>query len=340
MKEIRNIVDLYDRLRADGTACALATLVSVEGSAYRRIGARLLVAADGRYTGGISGGCLEGDALRRAQQAIYNCRPSKRTYDTLAGEDREIGVGLGCNGRIDVLFVPLNYADPANQVELLRARMNTRRPILLRQVISEGELTGQINEIAANDSFPAHGRSTLVDESGEEILYEVLKPELHLIVVGDNYDILPIVTSAHHLGWRITVIGTRRKFTPAVADTADRILDYEQVKQLSIDEWCAVACMSHDYLRDIEMVRHFLPLSPAYLGILGPRKRSKKMHVELLDDGLDLLGYTRLHTPIGLNIGAETPEEIAAAVVAEVISVFRGRDGLPLRSKPGTIHDR
>ncbi|THH41695.1 XdhC family protein [Neolewinella litorea] len=349
MKEIRNIIALYDDLTAAGTPSALATVVSVEGSSYRRIGARLLVGADGRYTGGISGGCLEGDALRRAQRAIHQARPSKRVYDTLDGEDREIGIGLGCNGRIDVLFVPLDVEDPSNQIEVLRARTGIREPKVLVQTVSAppGEtLDGRLREVPDDTVALPGGRSVIREETDAEgrrwqRLYERLHPELHLIVVGDNYDILPLVTTARHLGWRSSVIGTRRKFTAELAAVADALCDYGQAGDLPVDDYTAVACMSHDYVRDQEMLQVFLPKSPRYLGLLGPRKRTVKMDAELREaTGLDLMGYGRLFSPIGLDIGAETPEEISVAVVAEIIRVFRERPGTSLKHKPGTIHAR
>ena len=349
MKEIRNIVALYDRFRATGTACALATVVHIEGSSYRRIGARLLVGSDGRYTGGISGGCLEGDALRRAQRAIHAGAPSKRVYDTLEGEDREIGIGLGCNGRIEVLFVPLDFTDAANQVEVLRERVGTRQPLLLVQTVTvpAGQsLTGALRELPFGAVQLTDGRSevrTVRNEAGQisEQLFEVVRPELRLIVVGDNYDVLPMVTTAHYLGWRIQVVGLKRKFSTALAALVDGLYDYSEAQQLRVDDWTAVACMSHDFVRDRAMVEHFLPQSPVYFGLLGPRKRALKMDAELRGDtDLRLLDYENLYTPIGLDIGAETPEEIAAAVVAEIIAVFRGRVGESLRERAGTIHAR
>ena len=349
MKEIRNIVALYDHFRATGTVCALATVVRVDGSSYRRIGARLLVGADGRYTGGISGGCLEGDALRRAQRAIHAGAPSKRVYDTLEGEDREIGIGLGCNGRIEVLFLPLDFANPSNQVEVLRQRMSTRQPRLLVQTVTAPagqSLTGELREVPFGSVELRQGCSevkTLTDDDGYTVdrLFEVLRPELRLIVVGDNYDVLPMVTAAHYLGWRIQVIGLKRKFSTTLAALVDGLYDYSEVEQLRVDNWTAVACMSHDFVRDRAMVEHFLPQAPSYLGLLGPRKRALKMDAELRGDtDLRLLDYENLYTPIGLDIGAETPEEIAAAVVAEIIAVFRGRVGESLRERGGTIHAR
>lgn len=362
MKEIRQIITLYDQLNEEGVAAALAVVVEVEQSSYRRVGARLLVGADGRYIGGISGGCLEGDALRRARTAILSDKPSFHVYDTLDGEDEVIGIGLGCNGRIKILFLPLNYSDPLNEVERLRKITTTRIPVLLARLLEgrNGTLPPSrlfdLDEIAslaeylevktealryqAKEYLDA-GRSKVAKISNQEgrvpaVLFEIVQPEIHLVLTGTNYDIPPTLRAAKNLGWRTTLIGPRRKFTREMETLADQLLDYSEVGQLQPDAATAIALMSHDYDWDRKMATHFLPLAPAYFGMLGPRKRVENMAEELPE--LGLLSYPNLYSPIGLDIGAETPEEIAASLVSEVIMVFRGRSGTPLRNRTQAIH--
>ena len=337
MKEIRKIIELYDRFVESGTACALATVVNIEGSSYRRIGARLLVGEDGRFTGGISGGCLEGDALRRARQSILHGAPTRRVYDTLDGEDEVIGIGLGCNGRIEVNFVPLSFEDPQNQVEVLRGYTSTRQPVTLRQPLS-GTGTGALTPVVNPQRPPGRIGSYVVEEAGVQYLYELLQPELHLVTLGDNYDAVSLATAAHHLGWRVTVLGLQRKFTTALAAVANQLSDYADLDRVELDDYTAVVCLSHDYARDLSALKYLLPRQPVYLGLLGPRKRTLKLHNELWTVGLDLMGYPNLYAPVGLDIGAETPEEIAAAVVGEILAVFRERGGGPLREGSGGIH--
>ena len=362
MKEIRQIINLYDQLKADEVASALAVVVEVEQSSYRRVGARLLVGADGRFVGGISGGCLEGDALRRARTAILAGQPSFHVYDTLDGEDEVIGIGLGCNGRIKILFQPLKFGDPANEVELLRKVVPTRTPVLFARL-----LEGKSGGIPPNQLFPLNGLAPLAKYLGVKlaaltlqaneylgggrskvakisnargrvpaVLFEIVQPEIHLVLTGTNYDIPPTLRTANNLGWRTTLIGPRRKFTHEMEALADQLLDYSEANRLQPDEATAIALMSHDYDWDRRMVQQFLPLSPAYLGMLGPRKRVESMAQELPE--LELLAYPNLYSPVGLDIGAETPEEIAASLIAEVIMVFRGRNGGPLRNRTGAIH--
>jgi len=365
VKEIRRIIQLYDQLKEDDTPAALAVVVDVEASSYRRIGARLLVAADGRYVGGISGGCLEGDALRRARAAILAGEPATHTYDTLDGEDAVIGVGLGCEGRIEVLFIPLDHANANNEIEILRQLVDTRTPrVLVRMLNAEegtpfftglcavedlarvAQITGQPQNVLREKAIGVlrGGRSRREAIPGKRgfphsVLFEVLHPEIHLVVTGTNYDIPPTLTAAKTLGWRTTVVGPRRKFTAEMHALADQLLDYSEVNRLTPDAATAVVLMSHDFEWDRKMVTHFLPLAPVYFGMLGPKKRAQKMH-ELLQEStdIDLLGYANLYSPVGLDIGAETPEEIAASLLAEIIAVFRGRDGRMLRERTGTIH--
>lgn len=173
------------------------------------------------------------------------------------------------------------------------------------------------------------------------MLFEVLHPEIHLILTGTNYDIPPTLAAARLLGWRTTLIGAQRKFTTEMRNLAGRLVDYADVGQIKVDAATAVVLMSHDFDWDRKMVEHFLPLKPAYFGMLGPKKRAAKMD-ELLraETKLKLLDYPSLYSPVGLDIGAETPEEIAASLTAEIIAVFRGRNGKMLRTRAETIHNR
>ena len=339
MKEIRAIIDLYDQLREERVASALAVVVNVEQSSYRRIGARLLVAEDGRYVGGISGGCLEGDALKRAKLAIHRGEPAVHVYDTTDGEDEVIGVGLGCEGRIEVAFLPLDYHAANNEVELLRSLITTRVPVVLSRVLSLGGravATQAVRRAEPEAGDLPSGGSRVIELDGQRLLREILQPTIHLVVTGTNYDIPAALAAVAPLGWQTTVVGAKRKMGYAILEQATRVLDYSEVDQVAIDAATAVVLMSHDYDWDRRMVQHFLPHAPKYFGMLGPRKRMLKMDASLV--GVNLREYPNLYSPVGLDIGAETPDEIAASLVAEIIAVFRGRGGGVLRERVGGIH--
>jgi len=131
LKEIRNILKAYDQFKVAGLKMALASVIRIEESSYRRVGARLLVCENGQWSGGISGGCLEGDALKRAQIAIFKNSSSCVSYNTLEDDQNQIGVGLGCNGLIDVLFTPIDVDDAMNEIEQLRIIEEKNEPAIL-----------------------------------------------------------------------------------------------------------------------------------------------------------------------------------------------------------------
>jgi len=137
MLEIRKIISEYDSIDHSSVKVALASVVSVEASAYRRVGARMLVKSDGMWVGGISGGCLEGDALKKSLNAIYKNESSIIVYDTMEDDSSQIGVGLGCNGRIEVLLTPIDPNNPNNEIELLRSILNFDKPSIIAKIISK-----------------------------------------------------------------------------------------------------------------------------------------------------------------------------------------------------------
>ena len=368
MKEIRNIIHQYDSMDWTEQKAALATVVSVEESAYRRIGARMFVQSSGVWIGGISGGCLEGDALKRAQMAIHKDRPTIVVYDTMEDDAHQIGVGLGCNGRIEVLFTPINREATDNPIEILRKIIHRREPHILFQLIADHsgkhvlgkvfldkDQSGLSNLLQLEPSklqdysqaVMEKGKSkvyttTAIDGQEYVILVEYLRPEVQLVLIGDNYDVNAFVGIADELGWQIHVVGLIRKIGKAVFEKAHQVLPYEQVSDIKIDKHSAVVLMSHDYHWDMQMLKHFMQHEVGYVGMLGPRKRMMKMQHELTTDHptLDLENLSHFYSPVGLDLGAESPEEIALSITAEIVAVFRNRSGTHLKFREGTIHER
>ena len=366
MRELTQIAELYRTLQAEAVPCALATVVAIEGSSYRRIGARLLVATDGRYAGGISGGCLEGDAKKRAKRAILAGRPTIQVYDTLEGEDAVIGVGLGCNGRIDVLFSPLPLtAGPENPLTLLTDLAASGDGATLVQVIGgagwenhagrlypfseldrlvaatnlSSETLDEIERLANNRSRVLEGMTRR--GASVRLLIEHLRPRPNLTVVGYNYDVYPLLQLLQLQGWSYDLVGPLRHYTPAVVRAARRHVEYGDVAKLRLGPADNVALMTHDYATDLRLLPEILAAEVGYLGLLGPRKRTAKLTDDLLaSTGVSLANYPNLHAPIGLDIGAETPGEIALAIVSEVTACRRERSGGFLRDGRGPIHQR
>lgn len=323
----------------------------------------MLVRSNGQWIGGISGGCLEGDALRRSQTAIFKNTPSRVIYDTMEDDQNQIGVGLGCNGRIEVLFTPINPDDPENEIASLKSIVHSDIPSIMLKVIHSPSNTDHLNlrpKIVQSDDVEfanieskelraiiAETRQKkkprifeLQNKQGEHIkvLVEYIRPETHLIIVGDNYDILSMLGIAKELGWKCSVVGKAKKLSKKVYELASRVVDYDQAHTLTVNNHTAVLLMSHDYNWDMQMIPVFVPQHPGYIGMLGPKKRLVKMQSELVD--MDLNQVEQLHSPTGLDIGAESPAEIALSMAAEIIATFRNKTGQSLHAKEGTIHER
>ena len=365
MKEIEKIINRYNEAIINNEKLALGTVVKVEGSAYRRIGARLLVSETGQWIGGISGGCLEGDALKRAKNAISKDTSSIVVYDTLEDDEHQIGVGLGCNGRIEVLFTPVNVNDKHNQIEFLKQITDKRQATVLLQILSDNSnhnnLCGEfftlddleelaektqvdISVIQAGIDSVFHKRKsnifTLTNNQQEvfEVLFEHIRPKIKLICIGDNYDVNSMVNVGNELGWHVHLVGKTRKVGKTLLKKADAFTDYSKANTIQTDEYTAVVLMSHDYKTDLKLLQNFLHKDIPYIGLLGPKKRMMKMNDTLTEEGIDLHTFDNLYSPVGLDIGAETPEEIALAIAAEIIAVFRGREGGHLKKRIGSIH--
>lgn len=368
MKEIRTILKAYDAL-VENEKAALATVVRVEGSSYRRTGARMLVSENGAWTGGISGGCLEGDALRKAKLAIHKGAPSLVTYDTTDDDAQQIGVGLGCNGVIDVLIAPLKKSSK-NPLNILEQLINKRTPhVLLTVTDLEGDFDGLevgdmlhydndnqfraligkssgLAELMIQDIYLAFEKKRSLsgiyelDKGSIECFIEYLPPALHLYLFGENYDVYPMAQLAKNTGYLVTIVANPAKINRNLFRLVDNVLPKDG--KVNIDEHTACILMAHDYKTDIKNLRYLLNTKVPYIGLLGPRKRTNKMLDEFAKQGIYMsdLDHKRIHSPIGLDIGATSPEEIALSALAEIRAAFSGREGGLLKKREGPIHER
>jgi len=351
---------------------ALATVVRVEGSSYRRTGARMLVTDEGVWVGGISGGCLEGDALKRARLAIAKSESSLITYDTTEDDAYQIGVGLGCNGIIDVLFTPLQYQNQNNPVEVLKSCVaaNRQTHILITITAMEGEW----KDVKAGDVIQYNGPQSIrvfddrqiekeLDEaimqqiengrSGPRqievnvakkisVFIEILLPEIHLVLMGHQYDIYPLAVLTKEIGYRVTMVSNLSKVNSKLSGTVDAIFGYDQMTEIEIDRYTAIVLMSHDYNTDKRNLPKALQTDAFYVGMLGPRVRSEKILGELVEEGRPISNedIERIYAPAGLDIGASSPEEIALSIIAEIKAAFSKREGGFLKLRHAPIHER
>jgi len=370
-KEINDILASFKEAQLKGRQTALATVVHVEGSSYRRPGARMLVEDNGKITGAISGGCLEGDALRKALLAINQRQNKLVTYNTLNEEDIEFGVQLGCNGIVHILFEPITPGQANNPVVLLEkfhlerknavlvtlfSLKNSHGPQPGTRFFSDGEhIHGSIEnkslerKIKEDASTVLVSKSSLLKQYGDYELtafVEYLQPPVSLIICGAGNDAFPLVEMATILGWQITVIDGRathanqQRFSKAHKIIAGK--PAEVIKQVVIDEGTAFVLMTHNYNYDLAMMRLLLQEKCKYIGTLGPKKRLERMLAELQDQGFAIADEqtARIYGPTGLDIGAETGEEIALSVLSEIKAVLVGRQGAFLRDRLDDIHSR
>jgi xanthine dehydrogenase accessory factor len=361
MKEIRAILDAYDRKSPD-TRAALATVVHVEGSSYRRTGARMLIQDNGTWVGGISGGCLEGDALKRARLVMAQGKPTLVTYDTTDDDGYQIGVGLGCNGIISVLLAPIDPDVPSAIEQLRTCATGPRQTNVLLSVLKSPSPNVPIGTVLRYDgpaSLAAFGSDTLdadiqsfikkgksgtvtlnVPSGSMEVFVEVMRPVPHVVLMGQQYDVYPMVRLINELGWQATVVANPQKVSQAMFSTANALVAPADFDQIAIDDQTAFVLMAHDYNTDRANLPRALGTGAPYVGVLGPRVRTERMISELAAAGTSVQETDRLHAPIGLDIGAASPEEIALSVMAEIRAALSEREGSFLRLRKAPIHER
>ncbi|MBL3657668.1 XdhC family protein [Fulvivirga sp. 2943] len=374
MRELESIISAFEKAQAEDLQCTLATVVHVEGSSYRKAGARMLVDENGLMTGAISGGCLEGDALRKALHAMHQNKNKLISYDTSDEDDAVIGAQLGCNGIIQVLFEPINTEEENNPIALLKEVISSKeRKVIVSlfnlnkhkeqkgtllvfdsqlstsNTLSDDILFEQIKNDASKvleHEFPHFGEYHKDDEVQHAFL-EHYTPPPTLVLVGAGNDAQVLSNMADILGWDIVVTDGRpthanpERFISScqvIVTKPEQFLD-----SVTIDNRAAFVLISHNYNYDLAVLKLLLnyPEIP-YIGILGPKKKFNRM----LDD-LQLMGteisneqMSKIYAPIGLNIGAETPAEIALSVLSEIKAALTNSNGKPLREKQGTIHDK
>ncbi len=322
MKELILVIQQVKELQKAGLKFVLATVVRVDGSAYRRPGARMLIAEDGNWWGGISGGCLEGDILKKAQLALFSQSYKSITYDTREEDPFALGIGLGCQGVIEIFINP--FQDQINElVSILEKHLAGNVAHTLAISYSNAF---QITMNEANDS---HGCSW-----ENELFTEYLPAPMTVWVFGNQFDAQGFIQQATALAWRVNWVGILSKMTSEVQ--VQKRLGYEELWPIQSTDYLVM--MTHDLEKDVKILEKLLlaPIKPAYVGILGPKKRFDKLQNHFKEDLVTLLPIS---TPIGLDIGAEGPEEIAIAIISEILSTKNNRNGQRLSLRDRAIHE-
>lgn len=319
--EIIAIAKLARACADDGARAALAHLVSVEGSHYRRPGARMLIAEDGRSAGAISAGCLESDLRRRLPSVVAEGRAEVAEYDSRTFDDLVWGLGTGCNGRVRVLLAPATESLRAvldRAAEALASGLPARLATLVAAAPGATRAAGEVRLLEPGES---------PREEGGEILVEEILPPVSLVVAGCGPDAVPLARIAAELGWVVTVISdrdpafVRARFGELPVSHAGGVA---AAPALAVHARSAAIVMSHGFADDAAALGALLPRGFPYLGVLGPRERTRRL---LAACGAPAEAAAGIRSPAGADIGAETAAEIALAIAAEVQGALPDRRG-------------
>jgi xanthine dehydrogenase accessory factor len=323
MRERDVILELWRGAQGRGERSVLATVCEVKGSAYRRPGARMLLSAGGQTAGMINGGCLDSDLWLRARDIMASGEPQLACYDTTSPSDIVWGLGLGCRGVVKILL------EPAGDLEWLRDGHTIA-------AFFEGGRLGSVRLQAAAGDHPR-----IVEMDGGRALVETLQEPMPLWIFGAGADAAPLASLAADLGWAVEVIDLRVRHPGHPRHLPARSVPPERLPELVISPRAACVVMTHSFLNDLSVLRHLLSSPARYIGVLGPRSRTDQLLAELRKEGA--LAHSReplarLYAPVGLDIGAETPHEIALSILAEIRAATSGRSGGHLRERAGSIH--
>lgn len=372
MKELTDLLTEARRLCDTRRPFALATVVKINGSSYRRPGARMLITPDAETCGTISGGCLEQEVAQQALPLLEDGTPEVHAFD-LSDDDLILGFGIGCDGTVHVLIEPVSAGDlgPLAWVDHClthrtrgliatvfdapeRSGLLGQRLFMPQTGVAEGRIDDPTVETRLRKAAPDmllsdHSQIRTVEtEAGPvDVLCELVKPPVRLMVFGGGHDVRPVVRIGRQLGWQVAVVGRKpeddlaRSFPEA--NNHVFLMNPEEVDdRVAFDARTPIVVMNHNYLRDKTLIHHLLKAPVPYVGALGPRHRTERIVDELRaeDTALTDTDFDVLHGPVGLDIGTETPQEIALAIVAEVQAVLSGRSARKLREREGTIHER
>lgn len=354
-QETWRVLQRLAHLRERGLEAALATVVRVRGSAYRREGAKLLLGADGSSEGNVSGGCLEEDVREVGRQVLRSGCSQLRSYCSGADQVEAWDLGVGCEGEVQVLVEPAPV-DPAPELALLAgdqpfAICTLPLPDAVgpapRLVVSPASSWGGLGSARLDDLSVAHARALLRescsgihDVAGQPVFFDLFRPPPALLVIGAGDDACPLARLAVEMGFRVTVADRRaglltsERFGEGVrlvrADADSLPLRFP------LDERCHAVVMTHSYADDGRFLETLLRSDAAYIGMLGPRQRTERLLAAA--DPAGVLDPARVHGPVGLDIGSEGAEQVALSIVAEVLAYRSGRGGAPLRERVLPIH--
>ena len=349
--EWRALIDAIGDLPEGAPTAALAMLVRTRGSTFRHAGTRMLVHADGRVVCELSGGCPQRDIVERARTVIRDGKPMRVAYNAETGLD--VLMEMGCGGELDVLIEPIERIDAMTWLAPLEIRLRERKPATLatwfardgatiapRRALDDGANISACDTLRAALARPRPDRAEVIAVasagSHDEVLLEPLQPPHALVVIGSNATSHALLRFAGTLGWQTVLVDNdpRRLAAPDLpTSTATCCVEPNGLRRaVTFDPHTSVMVMTHNLARDAAYLQALEGVQLAYVGALSSRERTAR----LLDE-LETPDWM-LHAPAGLDIGANTPEEIALAIAAEILAVQGARAGGSLQTAINAIH--
>ncbi len=335
--ELKEIINQAVLNQQKGLKNVLATVVHLDGSSYRKPGVRMLISEDFTSVGAVSGGCVEKEIILRAKSVFSDNKAKVITYD---GRYR-----LGCEGVLYILIEPFFISDKFitafSEANSIRASLE-----IVSHFIKEDEAIGYFGSVVNFENKEQLTFSTSFDFKNKDNLdtfKQILQPSFKLVIIGGEHDAVKLCKIASSLGWEIDVI-TSAKDSKQNSDFpgANTVVgdSPETINFKDINENTAIVIMNHSYVQDLKYVIKLSEYQPKYIGILGAPKRRERLFNELFEFVPDIseLFLDTIYTPAGLHIGAQTPEEIALSIVAEILSVVRKKEPFSLRKLNGKIH--
>ena len=333
--ELKHIFTAYQTKNKFGNKAVLATVVALEGSSYRRPGVRMLILDNGKMIGAVSGGCVEKEVQRQSESVFSSGIPKVMTYD---GRYR-----LGCEGILYILLEP--FIPNETTIKTFWKTVKERKNFELVSYFTRQEgISSESGTLFKVDSSALSLRPGFKSKKGFEVFQQNLTPCFKLVIIGSEHDAVQLCSYAAMTGWEVSVIASPSE-EKSIGDFpgAQQFLSQlpEEFSPQIIDNQTGVVLMTHSYVKDLKYLVGLKGVRPIYLGLLGPSSRREKLLNELMEYDLDISDdfFDSIYGPAGINIGAETPQEIAVSVIAEILAVIRKKEPMLLRNKLGTIHN-
>lgn len=332
--EFKSIVEQAKKWQKEGITPVLATVVDLEGSSYRRPGVQMLLNENGSAVGAVSGGCVEKEVHYQAQSVFKDQKPKMMTYDGT--------LRLGCEGIIYVLLEPFEVSEEF--LNAFEAALEKRSSMSIEASYKKefGVFEGIGSTIVIENQSYVFNQSSLVEQ--RHLLFkQELPPLFQLLIIGAEHDAVQLCKAAANVGWKVSVMASAdEQKTLEYFTGADELLTplYDTIDTSVIDKQTAIVLMTHSFNKDVQYLSALKDCYPAYFGLLGPKHRRERLIDQLLEFNpeIDLEFIDQLRGPAGINIGAESPQEIAVSIIAEILSVIRNQNPIVLKDKEGNIH--